>query len=422
MKKIWSDENRFSKFLEVEKANCQAYNKLGIIPDNDLKLIFENASFDVEGIRELEKITKHDVIAFTRNVSSYLGEEKNWVHYSLTSTDVVDSAQALILRECNEIIEEDINKLLEVLKRRALEFKDTPIMGRTHGMHAEVTSFGLKWCLWYDELLRLLDHFKSARKEIEVIKISGAVGNFCDVNPYVEEYVAQTLGLDYAKISTQVISRDRMTYYISSLVALSSLVEKMAFEVRNLSRTEVREVEEYFDRGQKGSSAMPHKRNPIASENMCGCARVMRGYLQAVMENNSLWHERDISHSSAERIAVSDATTLIDYMLTRYTKVLDKLTVFKQRMLKNIEATNGLVFSSRVLTKLIDKGLSREQAYDLIQPLAFDSLDNEVSFIEILKKSDVTKYLSENEINDCFDLKYYLKNTDYIYQRLNIGE
>lgn len=422
MQEIWSDQNRFGKFLEVEKANCQAYNKLGLIPDNDLELILNNSSFDLEGIRELEKITKHDVIAFTRNVSSYLGDEKKWVHYSLTSTDVVDSALALIIKECNEIIEEDIKRLLVVLKKRAIEFKHTPVMGRTHGMHAEVTSFGLKWCLWYDELKRIYEHFLLARKEVEVIKISGAVGNFCDVDPQVEILVSEYLGLDYARISTQVLSRDRISFYVSTLVAVSSLIEKMAYEVRNLSRTEVREVEEYFDRGQKGSSAMPHKRNPIASENMCGCARVMRGYLSTTLENNALWHERDISHSSAERIVLADATTLVDYMLTRYTKVLEKLTVFENRMMKNINCTNGLVFSSRVLSNLIKKGLSREEAYDLIQPLAFKSLDEDLDFKDILKVSKVINYLSIEEIDECFDLAYYLKNTDCIYQRLNIGE
>lgn len=420
MSQIWTDENKFSKFLLIEICNCEAYYNLKVIPERDFVSIQKNANFCLERVNELEKITKHDVIAFTRAVSESLGEEKKWIHYSLTSTDVVDSAQALLIKDANKIIDQDIQVFLDVLKKNAIRDKKLPCMGRTHGMHAEVTSFGLKWVLWYDEMVRNYQRFKQACQEVEMIKISGAVGNYADVDPYVEQFVAKKLDMAYAPISTQVLSRDRFSNYIMTLSLIASTIEKIAFEVRNLSRTEVKEVEEYFNPNQKGSSAMPHKRNPIASENMCGCARVLRSYVSATMENNPLWHERDISHSSVERIILPDATSLIDYMLKRYTKVLDQLTIFPKRMLKNISLTNGVVFSSRVLSKLIEKGLSRESAYDLIQPLAFKALEDEESFEEILKNSEVKKYLNDAEISSCFDTDFYLRNVDVIYKRFNL--
>lgn len=420
MEKIWSESNKFAKFLQVELASLEAFAKLGIIPLADFEKIKENARFNVEEINALEKITKHDVIAFTRNVSSSLGEERKWFHYGLTSTDVVDSANSLLIKEASNEIVADIEKLLLVLKNHALEYKDTPCIGRTHGMHAEVTSFGLKWALYYDELKRNLQRFINARKDLEVVKISGAVGNFSVVPPFVEEYVAAILDLGYADISTQVLSRDRHANYIFALSQIASTLEKIATEVRHLSRSEVHEVEENFSEGQKGSSAMPHKRNPVASENICGCARIMRSYVGVALENNILWHERDISHSSTERIMLADATILLDYMLVRYTKVLEELVVYPRRMLKNIGDTYNIVFSGRVLAALIDQGLSREEAYDMIQPLTFRAYDEKINFRDILLSSKVRGILNEEEIDECFKVDFYLRNVEYIYERVGI--
>ena len=422
MDAIWNDQNKFGKFLLIELANVEAYAKLKIIPKKDVSSIQANAVFSLARIAELEKITKHDVIAFTRCVSESLGAEKKWFHYNLTSTDVVDSAQALMLRDANEIIEADIQKLLKVLKKKALKYKNKPCIGRTHGIHGEVTSFGLKWALYFDELQRDLERFEQARDEVEVIKLSGAMGNFAEADPRVEVLVAKELGIDYAEISTQVISRDRIAHYVMVLALLASLLEKIATEVRNLSRTEIHEVEEHFDEGQKGSSAMPHKRNPIASENICGCARVMRSYVNPAVEDNALWHERDISHSSVERIILPDATTLLHYMFKRYSDVIENLTVFPKWMARNIERTNGVIFSSRVLEALIRKGLSREAAYDFIQPLAFQAFNEEKSFRQCLEAQHIDKYLNAKELDQCFDQKYFLRNVGVIYQRLGIEE
>ncbi|MFA7100605.1 MAG: adenylosuccinate lyase [Bacilli bacterium] len=419
---IWNDENKFRKFLEIELASLEAYTKLKIIPKEDFDSIKKNAIFSLERIQELEKVTKHDVIAFTRCVSESLGEEKKWFHYSLTSSDVVDSAQALMLRDANDILDEDIQKLLKLLKKKALRYQDLPCIGRTHGMHGEVTSFGLKYALYYDELVRDYDRFQLVRDEVEVIKLSGAMGNFAEVNPKVEVYVAKKLGLDYAEISTQVLSRDRIAHYIMVLALIASLLEKIATEVRLLSQSEIHEVEEHFDEGQKGSSAMPHKRNPIASENIVGCARLIRSYINPVIEDNALWHERDISHSSVERVILPDATTLLHYMLKRYTKVIDELTVFPKKMQKNIDLTNGVIYSSRVLEALIKKGCSREEAYDLIQPLAFKSYNDDISFKDLIIKSKVATYLNKKEIDGCFLEQYFLRNVKVIYQRLGIEE
>lgn len=420
MEKLWTDKNKFAKFLTIEIASLKALSKLGIIPESDYMKIKDNATFDVARIKELEQITKHDVIAFTRAVSENLGEEKKWFHYGLTSTDVVDSANSLLLHEANEIIIKRLNRFLDVIKAKAYQYKYTPCIGRTHGIHAEVTSFGLKWVLYYDELLRLMNNFKQARSNVEVIKLSGAVGTFSIIPPQVEVLVSEDLGLNYAKISTQVLSRDRHATYIFSLAQIASLMEKMATEIRHLSRTEVHEVAEYFASGQKGSSAMPHKRNPIACENICGCARVMKSYIQVAMENNTLWHERDISHSSAERIILVDATTLIDYMLKRFAEVIDKLVVYEDQMLKNISLTNNVIFSSQVLNTLINKGVARDDAYDMIQPLTFKAYDNNLDFKEVLLSSDVNKVLNNDEINECFNVSNYLKNIDKIYERVGL--
>lgn len=412
MKKIWSDYNKFSKFLEVEIACVKAFSKQGIVPKEDYEKIVENAKFNLDDIYELEKETKHDVIAFTRAVGMSLGEEKKWIHYGLTSTDVVDTAQSLILKECNAILLKDIDHLLEVIKKKAFKYKETPCIGRTHGMHAEITSFGLKFALFYDELKRDKERFLNAIKDVEVCKLSGAVGNYVTISPEVEKTVSKDLGLVTTKISTQVISRDRHAYYIEVLALIASFLEKFATEIRHLSRQEVHEVEEYFASGQKGSSAMPHKRNPISCENICGTARVIKSYVGAVLDDNILWHERDISHSSAERIILPDATTLLDYMLRRFASVLDNLCVFEDKMLENINLTYGVVFSGAVLNYLSSKSYTREKAYDLIQPLAFKAMNEKKSFKDILEEEGI---LSKEETEKLFDPKNYMKNTDYIF-------
>lgn len=418
MKTIFSDAHKFNNFLKIEEATLEAYVQLKVIPETDYQKIVDKAYIDVKRIQELEALTKHDVIAFTRSISEQLGEEKKWFHYSLTSTDVVDSAQALTLYEANEILAKEIKQFLALLKEKALIYKHVPIMGRTHGMHAEITSFGLKYVLWYDELLRDYQRFEMERKNVEVIKLSGAVGNYANIPCVIEEMVAKKFKLGYATVSTQVLSRDRHAGYIFSLTQIGSLLEKIATEFRHLSRSEIKETEEFFAKTQKGSSAMPHKRNPIGCENICGCARVLRSYTQIAQENNNLWHERDISHSSAERIMLPDAISLLHYMLSRSYQIVKNLVVFEEKMEQDIHLTYDVVFSGNVLSALILKGLSREEAYDLIQPLAFLALQEKKSYQEILKESTVTKYLSMEEIDACFDVQYYLRNVEAIYKRM----
>lgn len=380
MRKIWTDEYKFKAYLKVEILAVQAFSKLGVIPKEDALKIKNNASFDLNRIREIEAVTKHDVVAFTRAVSETLNEERKWIHYGLTSTDVVDTAQGYLLKEANQLIEEDLQVLLTVLKKQALRFKSVPCIGRTHGIHADITSFGLKWALWYEQTKRNLERFQKVRKDVETGKISGAVGNFANIPPFIQDEVCKELGLESAAISTQILQRDRHAYYMATLSVIGSTLEQMATEIRHLQRTEVHEAEEAFTTGQKGSSAMPHKRNPIGSENICGCARILRGYMISAYEDIALWHERDISHSSAERIYLPDATMLLDYMLHRLTSILDQLVVYPEVMLENIYKTNGVIFAQRVMNALIDKGLSREEAYDLVQPLAMTAYN--------LKKED----------------------------------
>ncbi len=421
LRNIWSDENKFETFLKVEILSCEAWSALGVIPKSDVDKIKDKAKVNLKRIQELEEITKHDVIAFTRSVSESLGEEKKWVHYGLTSTDVVDTANGYILKQVNNIIYEDIIAFMDVLKKKAKEYKNTPCIGRTHGIHADITSFGLKWALWYEEMKRNLERFNLARRDVECGKISGAVGNFVNVEPFVQDYVCEKLGIASANISTQVLQRDRHAFYISTLALIGSTLEKIATEIRNLQRTEIHEVEEAFQKGQKGSSAMPHKRNPISSENICGCARILRGYMVSSFENISLWHERDISHSSVERVILPDATELIDYMLNRFKGVLENLVVYSDQMLLNISRTNGVIFSQRVMNALIDKGLSREEAYDLVQGIAMVSYNEGKSFKELLfNKIEISKLLTKEEIEECFDINYYLRNVDKIYKRCEI--
>ncbi len=423
MRKIWTDENKFNAYLKVEILSCKAWSALGVIPKEEAELIAKNATFNLQRILELEQQTKHDVVAFTRAVSESLGEEKKWVHYGLTSTDVVDTANGYLLKQANDIIYQDLKEFINVLKKQALRFKSTPCIGRTHGIHADITSFGLKWVLWHEEMKRNMERFQLARRDVEAGKMSGAVGNFANIPPFIQDYVCERLEISSANISTQVLQRDRHAYYLATLSTIATSLEQMSFEIRNLQRTEVHELEEAFTKGQKGSSAMPHKRNPISSENICGCARVMRGYMLTSFENVALWHERDISHSSTERIILPDATMLIDYMLNRFKGILENVVVYEDTMKDNIYKTNGVIFAQRVMNALIEKGLSREAAYDLVQPISMEAYNNNKDYQTLLVENPmVLKYLTVEDIKLCFTLEYYFKNVNYIYQRCGIIE
>jgi len=419
MSAVWTEENKFNSYLKVEIEAAAAGNNLGVIPEHDVELLRQNACFDIQRIYEIEKETKHDIVAFTRTVSESLGEEKKWVHYGMTSTDVVDTANGYLLKQANNILREDLKRMSAILKKRAYEFKDTPCIGRTHGVHADITSLGLKWALWFEDMQRNMARFEDAAADVECGKVSGAVGNFANAPAFVQDYVCEQLGINSAKISTQTLQRDRHAHYIATLALIGACIEKMATEVRHWQRTELREAEEKFGKGQKGSSAMPHKRNPISSENMCGCARVLRGYMITSYEDIALWHERDISHSSAERIILPDATILLDYMLNRFSGILENLVVFPDNMLKNIYLTHKVIFAQRVMTTLIGKGLSRENAYDLVQPIAMTAWFDGKDYKELLEQNEeVRKYLNEEELNSCFTLEYYLKNVDLIFKRV----
>jgi adenylosuccinate lyase len=418
---IWTEENRFKAWLEVEIVACEAWAELGDIPKEDVKKIRENASFDIKRILEIEQETRHDVVAFTRAVSETLGDERKWVHYGLTSTDVVDTALSYLLKQANEILEKDLNNFIEILKNKAIEHKDTVMMGRTHGVHAEPTTFGLKIALWYEEMKRNLERFKQAADSVRVGKISGAVGTYANIDPFVEQYVCENLGLERASISTQTLQRDRHAHYIGTLALIGASIEKMAVEIRGLQKSETREVEEFFAKGQKGSSAMPHKRNPIGSENMTGLARVLRGHMVTAYENVALWHERDISHSSAERIIIPDATIALNYMLNRFGNIVKNLTVFPENMKRNMTRTYGLIYSQRVLLSLIDKGMVREEAYDLVQPKAMEAWERGVQFRELVEADEkISSLLSKEEITDCFDYNHHLKHVDTIFERLGL--
>ncbi len=421
MRNIWSLQNQYQSWLEVEILSCEAWSKLGHIPEEDVKKIRENATFTVERCLEIEESTRHDVVAFTRCVSESLGDEKKWVHYGLTSTDVCDTALGYRIKQADEIIREDLLHFKEVLRQKAIQYKHTVMMGRTHGVHAEITTFGLTMLLWYEEICRDIDRFEDACKSAEAGKISGAVGTHANVPIFVEEYVCEHLGTTPAKVSTQTLQRDRFAYYMSVLALIGSSLEKMAVQIRHMQRTEVREVEEHFSKGQKGSSAMPHKRNPIGSENICGLSRVLRGNMMAAYEDMPLWHERDISHSSVERVIIPDSTMLLDYMLVRFSNIVENLTVFEDNMKENIGKTYGVIFSQRVLTALVDKGLAREEAYDTVQPKAMDCWENRKSFKEAVENDEkITSYLSQEEIDDCFDQTYHLKAVDEIFARCGL--
>ncbi|USS87155.1 adenylosuccinate lyase [Fructilactobacillus cliffordii] len=421
MKKIWSMQNQYQSWLDVEIAIDEAWNKLGLIPDADLKSIQQKAKFDPDEIAKIEAVTHHDVVAFTRDVSESLGPEKRWIHYGVTSTDVVDTAQGVRLKQANAVLREDLLILKETIREKALQYKDTVMMGRTHGVQAEPTTFGLKLARWYSELNRDIDRFEHAAAGVEAGKISGAVGTFANIDPEVERYVCDKLGLRAQEIGSQVLPRDLHAEYIAVLALTATSLENFATEIRSLQRSEIHEVEEHFNAGQKGSSAMPHKRNPIGSENICGLARTMRGLMTPAYENVSLWHERDISHSSSERIILPEGTTLLDYMLHRFNNIVKNLDVFPERMKENMNITHGLIYSQRVMLKLINTGLSREAAYDLVQPLTAKSWDEQTSFRELVENSpEITDRLSEAEINDAFDYHYHLRHVDDIFKRVGL--
>lgn len=421
MGNIWTEQNRYQAWLEVEILACEAWAELGDIPKEDVAKILANAKFDVDRIHEIELETRHDVVAFTRSVSESLGAERKWVHYGLTSTDVVDTANSYLLKQANEILRKDLENFIAIIGEKAKEHKYTVTMGRTHGVHAEPTTFGLKLALWYEEMKRNLERFNFAADGVEFGKISGAVGTYANIDPFVESYVCEKLGTTPAPISTQTLQRDRHAEYLATLALIATSVEKFAVEVRALQKSEVREVEEFFAKGQKGSSAMPHKRNPIGSENVTGLARVIRGHMVTAYENVPLWHERDISHSSAERIILPDSTILLDYILNRFGNIVKNLTVFPENMKRNMDRTLGLIYSQRVLLALIDKGLAREAAYDVVQPRAMEAWEKQVPFRELVEQDAIiTENLSADEIADCFDYNYHLKNVDLIFDRLGL--
>ena len=419
---IFSLKNRYETFLKVELSVLKAYVELGIVPENDYLKIKEKAKVDVDKINELEKETKHDVIAFTRSLSLELGEEKKWIHYNLTSTDVVDTSLSYNIKEANEIIIKALKELEETLNNLAKKYEYTPIIGRTHGIHGEVTSFGLKWALFLDELKRDITRLNFERENVEVVKISGTVGNFANLPYELEELVAKELKLNRPAISTQVLSRDRLAGYVNVLALIASLFEKIATEIRHLSRTEVNEVNEYFSKNQKGSSAMPHKRNPVGSENICGLSRIIKSSQMIALENNILWHERDISHSSNERIYLPDDISLIIYLSRRLNNILKNIVVHEDKMKEDIFSTYGVIFSGRVLNYIIEKNeVSREEIYDYIQALAFKAMENKTQLKDlILNDSYLMKFLTGEEVNELFSYEYVFKNVDKIYKKVGV--
>ena len=416
---LWTEQSKFQKWLEVEIAVCEVHAEMGTIPQNALEQIKARAKFSIERINEIEKTTNHDVIAFTTNLAENIGDAARFVHYGLTSSDVVDTANALLLREACDILLKKIEALLEILKLRALEFKHTPQIGRTHGIHAEPTSFGLTFALWYDEMCRNRERLQRARETVAVGKISGAVGTFALLDPVVEEKVCARLGLKAAPVSTQIIQRDCYAEYLCTLAIIASSLDKFALNVRHWQRTEVGEAQERFTVGQKGSSAMPHKRNPIISERICGLARVIRAHSLVGLENVALWHERDISHSSAERVVLPDASIGLDYILQKATSLITGLVVHPERMLQNLQLTRGLVFSGQLLLALTQKGVSRESAYEWVQRNAMRVWDQNENFQELLQKdADINSHLSAEEIDGVFKFDAYLRNVDTIFARV----
>jgi adenylosuccinate lyase len=419
MARIWSDENRFRTWLAVEVAATETLAAAGMVPKDAAKAIRARANFSVERIFEIEAEVKHDVIAFTTAVAEIVGPHSRWFHYGLTSNDVVDTAQALLIQQASALIASDLERLAEVLERRAWEFKDTAMIGRTHGIHAEPITFGFKIANWYSETQRNIARFKTAAEDLRVGKFSGAVGTFAHLSPELEEQICARLGLKAAAVSSQVIQRDRHAFYLATLATIASTLDKIATEVRHLQRTEVREAEEFFSAKQKGSSAMPHKRNPVTSEQISGLARVVRSNAQAGFENVVLWHERDISHSSAERIIIPDSTTLADYLLHKTANLIDSMFVYPERMRANLESTRGLVFSGQLLLDLVESGVSREDAYRLVQNHAMRAWKEDLNFRElILNDHEIGGRVSRAKIERAFDLQRQLKNIDKIFARV----
>jgi len=419
MGKIWNDENKYRMWLAVETAASETLAEDGIVPAEAAKAIRERGDFSVARIQEIEAEVKHDVIAFTTAVAEKIGPESRWLHYGLTSNDVVDTAQALQIKAASALIREDLLAVIEVLKKRALEFKHTPTIGRTHGIHAEPTTFGLKMLNWYAEMRRNLERFDAAAEQIRIGKLSGAVGTFGHLSPKHEERICEKLGLKPAPVATQVIQRDRHAHYISTLAIITATLDKIAVEIRHLQRTEVREAEEFFSEKQKGSSAMPHKRNPITTEQISGLARVVRANAQAAYENVALWHERDISHSSVERVIFPDSTILTDYLLAKTVTLIEKLLVYPQRMLKNLESTGGLIFSGQLLLDLAEAGMLREDAYRLVQGHAMRAWKEDLVFRDLIKSdSAITAKLSADKLEHAFDLNRQLRNVDAIFDRV----
>ncbi len=417
--RIWSDENRFRTWLTVEVAATQTLAEAGLVPKDAAKAIRERADFNLQRIHEIEAEVRHDVIAFTTAVAEIVGPHARWFHYGLTSNDVVDTAQALLIQQASAIIAEDLQRLSDVLKRRAWEFKNTPMVGRTHGVHAEPITFGFKLANWYSEVQRDIERFERAAEDMRVGKFSGAVGTFAHLSPELEEKICTRLGLQAAAVSSQVIQRDRHAYYLATLAVIACTLDKIATEIRHLQRTEVREAEEFFSEKQKGSSAMPHKRNPVTSEQISGLARVVRSNAQAGFENVALWHERDISHSSAERVIIPDSTTLVDYLLQKTTNLIDTLMVYPLRMKTNLESTGGLVFSGQLLLDLVEHGVSREDAYRMVQTHAMHAWKEDLNFRDlVLKDKAITSRVPRAQIERAFDLKRQLRNIDKIFARV----
>jgi len=419
MARIWEPENRYRKWLDIEIYACEAHAEMGAIPRDAVERITSRAKFDIARIDEIEKVVKHDVIAFLTSVADYIGDDSRFVHLGLTSSDVLDTSFAMLLAESADLIIDDIKRLMEAIKKRAFEHKMTPMIGRSHGIHAEPVTFGIKMALWYDEMRRNFRRMEAARETIAYGKISGAVGTFANIEPEVEEYVCRRAGLKPAPVSTQVIQRDRHAEFFSVLAIVASSIDKFAVEIRHLQRTEVLEAEEFFSKGQKGSSAMPHKRNPVLSENLSGLARLVRGYAVSALENVALWHERDISHSSVERVIGPDATIVLDFMLNRTIGLITNLVVHSDNMLRNLNLMGGLYNSQRVLLKLATAGASRERAYELVQRNAMKVWEQKKDLMEeLLNDQDVRALLSEEDIREGFDLNYHLKHVDTIFTRV----
>ena len=420
MKRVWSDENKYDLWLRVEIAACEAWTEEGVIPAEDMVLL-RNARHDIDRLQEIFQRTRHDMTAFTRSITERLGPEGRWIHLGLTSSDVLDTALALQMKEAAELLEQDMCALRDVLRDRAVEFKETSMMGRTHGVHAEPTTFGLKLAMWWVEVERQMQRLARAKEEIAVGKISGAVGTYATLSPALEERVCAHLGLTPDPVSSQIVQRDRHAHFLTTLALIAASLEKFATEVRHLQRTEVREVEEPFGEGQTGSSSMPHKRNPELSERVCGLARLVRGHAMTALENVALWHERDISHSSTERLTLPDSCLALDYILDLFTGVMRGLRVYPDRMWSNMESTRGLVFSQRVLLALVEREMSREQAYGAVQRNALRAWDEGEDLRDLLRRDpDVSSTLSGHELEDLFDYGYYTRYVDQIFERLRL--